>query len=95
MYTNSYIFRNVQRLEMRGGICLDEEFIYPVLFKGTTSVDYQMATFVLGGGGGGTGLGGTDHAESSTSVVGTRHFSFESGHGWISYVNKDNTNSIK
>ena len=41
------IFRNVQRLEMRGGICLDEEFIYPVLFKGTTSVDYQMATFVL------------------------------------------------
>ena len=47
MYTNSYILRNVQRLEMRGGICLDEEFIYPVLFKGTTSVDYQMATFVL------------------------------------------------
>ena len=32
---------------MRGGICLDEEFIYPVIFKGTTSVDYQMATFVL------------------------------------------------
>jgi hypothetical protein len=32
---------------MRGGICLDEEFIYPVLFKGTTSVDYQMATFVI------------------------------------------------
>ena len=29
-------------------ICLDEEvFIYPVFFKGTTSVDYQMATFVL------------------------------------------------
>ena len=26
---------------------MDEEFIYPVLFKGTTSVDYQMATFVL------------------------------------------------
>jgi hypothetical protein len=47
MYTNSYILRNVQRLEMRGGICLDEEFIYPVLFKGTASVDYQMATFVL------------------------------------------------
>ena len=46
-YINSYIHRNVQRLEMRGGICLDEEFIYPVLFKGTTSVDYQMATFVL------------------------------------------------
>ena len=32
---------------MRGGICFDEEFIYPVLFKGTTSVDYQMETFVL------------------------------------------------
>ncbi len=47
MYTNSYILRNVQRLEMRGGICLDEEFIYPVLFKGITSVDYQMATFVI------------------------------------------------
>jgi len=29
-------------------ICLDEEkFIYPVFFKGTTSVDYEMATFVL------------------------------------------------
>ena len=32
---------------MREGICFDEEFIYPVLFKGTTSVDYQRATFVL------------------------------------------------
>ncbi len=32
---------------MREGICLDEEFIYPVFFKRTTSVDYQMATFVL------------------------------------------------
>ena len=39
--------RNVLRLEMREGICLDEEFLYPVFFKGTTSVDYQMATFVL------------------------------------------------
>jgi len=29
-------------------ICLEEEkFIYPVFFKGTTSVDYEMATFVL------------------------------------------------
>jgi hypothetical protein len=29
-------------------ICLDEEvYIYPEFFKGTTSVDYQMATFVL------------------------------------------------
>ena len=27
--------------------CLDEDNFYPVLFKGTTSVDYQMATFVL------------------------------------------------
>jgi len=27
--------------------CLDEDNLYPVLFKGTTSVDYQMATFVL------------------------------------------------
>jgi len=26
---------------------LDEECIYPVFFKGTASVDYQMATFVL------------------------------------------------
>ena len=26
---------------------LDEDYFYPVLFKGTTSVDYQMATFVL------------------------------------------------
>ncbi len=37
----------ISRLEMREGICFDEEFIYPVLFKGTTSVDYQMETFVL------------------------------------------------
>jgi hypothetical protein len=42
----SYNPRNVLRLETR--ICLDEEvFIYPVFFKGTTSVDYLMATFVL------------------------------------------------
>ena len=46
MYTISYKTRNVLRLEM--SICLDEEvFIYPVFFKGTTSVDYQMATFLL------------------------------------------------
>ncbi len=46
MYTISYNPRNVLRLEM--SICLDEEeFIYPVFFKGATSVDYQMATFVL------------------------------------------------
>ena len=46
MYTISYNPRNALRLEM--SICLDEEvFIYPVSFKGTTSVDYQMATFVL------------------------------------------------
>ena len=37
----------ISRLEMREGICFDEEFIYPVLFKGTTSVDHQMETFVL------------------------------------------------
>ena len=46
MYTILYNSRNVLRLEM--SICLDEEvFIYPVFFKGTTSVDYQMAVFVL------------------------------------------------
>ena len=46
MYTISYNSCNVLRLEM--SICLDEEvFIYPVFFKGTTSVDYEMATFVL------------------------------------------------
>jgi len=46
MYTISYNPRNVLRLEM--SICLDEElFSYPAYFKGTTSVDYQMATFVL------------------------------------------------
>jgi hypothetical protein len=39
--------RNILRLEMREGICLDDEFIYPVFFKRTTSVDYHMATFVL------------------------------------------------
>jgi hypothetical protein len=39
--------RNILRLEMREGICLDEEFIYPVFLKRTISVDYQMATFVL------------------------------------------------
>jgi hypothetical protein len=32
---------------MTGGICFDEEYIYPVFFKGTTSLDYQMAIFVL------------------------------------------------
>jgi len=32
---------------MRRDICLDEDFVYPVFFKGTTSVDYQMAIFVL------------------------------------------------
>jgi len=47
IYTISYKYRNVLRLEMSGGSCLDEECIYPVFFKGTTSVDYQMATFVL------------------------------------------------
>ena len=30
-----------------GKSSLDEDYIYPVLFKGTTTVDYQMATFVL------------------------------------------------
>ena len=30
-----------------GKSSLDEDYLYPVLFKGTTSVDYQMATFVL------------------------------------------------
>ena len=30
-----------------GKSTLDEDYIYPVLFKGTTSVDYQMATFLL------------------------------------------------
>jgi len=32
---------------MRRGNSLDEDSLYPVFFKGTTSVDYQMATFVL------------------------------------------------
>jgi len=32
---------------MSVGSCFDEECIYPVFFKGTTSVDYHMATFVL------------------------------------------------
>ena len=32
---------------MSGDSYLDEECIHPVFFKGTTSVDYQMATFVL------------------------------------------------
>jgi hypothetical protein len=32
---------------MRQGNSLDEDYPYPVFFKGTTSVDYQMATFVL------------------------------------------------
>ena len=45
-YVISYNSCNVLRLEM--SICLEEEkFIYPVFFKGTTSVDYEMATFVL------------------------------------------------
>ncbi len=32
---------------MRRGNSLYEDSLYPVFFKGTTSVDYQMATFVL------------------------------------------------
>jgi len=32
---------------MRRGNSLDEDSLYPVFFEGTTSVDYQMATFVL------------------------------------------------
>jgi len=47
-YTISYKYRNVLRLETSlGKSCLDEDYFYPVFFKGTTSVDYQMAKFVL------------------------------------------------